>query len=195
MSQNLEIEFKNMINEDEFNQLKTYLSLSDKDFILQQNDYFDTRGFALKQLGCALRIRKKLGLFEFTLKEPQPIGLLETNEALSNEQVSKLLQNQEFPKGSISQRIHDLNIDSNSIVYFGTLQTLRAEVPYQGGLLVLDKSSYLGKTDYELEYEVEDPISGEQHFLQLLKKHAIPIRKSENKVARFYSEKKQQFNF
>ena len=67
MSQNIEIEFKNMLTEDEFHKFLTHFQITSTDFFKQENHYFDTKDFALKEHGCALRIREKKDRFEMTL--------------------------------------------------------------------------------------------------------------------------------
>lgn len=192
MSQHVEIEIKNLLTETEFTRIKKYFQLRENDFVLQENQYFDTPDFQLKQKGCALRIRRKNGAFEFTLKEPNSIGLLETNEKLSEEKALSIVQNEGIPKGEIYSRLQALNINIPAVIYFGTLKTSRAELEYMEGLLVLDKSSYLNKEDYELEYEVNEPVIGEKYFLELLQQFQIPKRKTDNKIVRFYREKMHQ---
>jgi len=186
MSQNIEIEFKNMLEKEEFERLLTAFQLTPSDFFRQENHYFDTKDFSLKQERCALRIREKQGQYEMTLKEPHPEGLLETNEMLTPKQAQMLLNGGQLHDGIIHQQITKLGININSLHYFGTLVTERAETTYQGGLLVLDSSSYLNVKDYEVEYEVSNRETGKSIFLQLLSDNHIPIRKTENKVKRFY---------
>ena len=192
MSQNIEIEFKNMLTKEEFNQLKSHFQVKSSDFIKQENHYFDTLNFALKEKGCALRIREKKGRFEMTLKQPHPEGLLETNQILSDEQANVLLNGGQIMDGIVKAQITTLNVNTDDIQYFGSLITDRVEFPYLEGLLVLDFSSYLNVQDYEVEYEVSNRDIGESTFLNLLSKLNIPIRKSKNKVRRFYEEKKRQ---
>lgn len=192
MSQNIEIEFKNMLTKEEFNQLKSHFQVKSSDFLKQENHYFDTLDFALKGKGCALRIREKKGRFEMTLKQPHPEGLLETNQILSDEQANVLLNGGQIMDGIVKSQISTLNVNTDDIQYFGSLITDRVEFPYLVGLLVLDFSSYLNVQDYEVEYEVSNRDSGESTFLNLLSKLNIPIRKSKNKVRRFYEEKKRQ---
>lgn len=192
MSQNIEIEFKNMLTKEEFNQLKSHFQVKSSDFIKQENHYFDTLDFALKEKGCALRIREKKGRFEMTLKQPHPEGLLETNQILSDEQANVLLNGGQIMDGIVKAQITTLNVNTDDIQYFGSLITDRVEFPYLEGLLVLDFSSYLNVQDYEVEYEVSNRDIGESTFLNLLSKLNIPIRKSKNKVRRFYEEKKRQ---
>ena len=192
MSQNIEIEFKNMLTKEEFIQLKSHFQVKSSDFLKQENHYFDTLDFALKGKGCALRIREKKGRFEMTLKQPHPEGLLETNQILSDEQANVLLNGGQIMDGIVKSQISTLNVNTDDIQYFGSLITDRVEFPYLEGLLVLDFSSYLNVQDYEVEYEVSNRDSGESTFLNLLSKLNIPIRKSKNKVRRFYEEKKRQ---
>lgn len=59
MVQELEIEFKNLLTKEEFHRLADFFQLTEKDFAEQENYYFDTKYFALKKHGAALRIRKK----------------------------------------------------------------------------------------------------------------------------------------
>lgn len=192
MSQNIEIEFKNMLTKEEFIQLKSHFQVKSSDFIKQENHYFDTLDFALKEKGCALRIREKKGRFEMTLKQPHPEGLLETNQILGDEQANILLNGGQIMDGIVKTQILTLNVNTDDIQYFGSLITDRVELPYLEGLLVLDFSSYLNVQDYEVEYEVSNRDIGESTFLNLLSKLNIPIRESKNKVRRFYEEKKRQ---
>ena len=192
MSQNIEIEFKNMLTKEEFNQLKSHFRVNSSDFVKQENHYFDTLDFSLKSNRCALRIREKKGGFEMTLKQPHPEGLLETNQILSKEQAHALIHGDQILEGDVKTQILTMGVNTDAIQYFGSLQTDRVEFPYLEGLLVLDFSSYLNVQDYEVEYEVLNRDSGESTFLNLLSELNIPIRKSKNKVKRFYEEKKRQ---
>lgn len=49
MENHLEIEFKNVLTKDEFIRLQQFLGITENDFFLQVNDYFDTDDFALKK--------------------------------------------------------------------------------------------------------------------------------------------------
>ncbi|WHZ04546.1 CYTH domain-containing protein [Neobacillus sp. YX16] len=189
MSETIEIEFKNLLTKVEYENLLKTFNVKEKDIVMQSNHYFDTPEFALKNLGSALRIREKKNNFELTLKQPAAVGLLETTQLLSANEFKAAIQQQIFPKGIVQERIEQLKIAFNKIVYFGSLTTKRAEFPYKEGLLVLDHSFYLNKEDYEIEYEVEDFQSGQLVFQGLLKQYEIPIRKTQNKIARFYQQK------
>ncbi|PFA66389.1 CYTH domain-containing protein [Bacillus sp. AFS015802] len=192
MTQEIEIEFKNLVTEDEFIRLTSHFHIKEVDFISQDNHYFDTSDYRLKEKQSALRIREKNGGYTLTLKTPLNEDLLETNQTLSKQEAHSLLHEGTFPQGEVSDALESLSIPRASLQHFGTLSTSRAEIDYRDGLLVFDKSSYLQKEDYELEYEVKERTSGEAIFLELLKEHHIPLRKTENKIKRFYLEKLKQ---
>ncbi|KKI93632.1 hypothetical protein WQ54_03210 [Bacillus sp. SA1-12] len=189
MSQEIEIEFKNLLTEAEFNKLKMEFQIMDDEFFFQENHYFDTPHFSLKELGAALRIRKKQENYVITLKEPASIGLLETHQLITKQGADEMISTGKLINGQISDRLVFLGVDAKTITYFGTLSTLRAEKKYQNGLIVLDHSQYLTVEDYELEYEVQDEELGKAEFLQLLNNVNIPIRETKNKIRRFYEQK------
>ncbi|MBN8199146.1 CYTH domain-containing protein [Bacillus sp. NTK034] len=191
-NKNIEIEFKNMLTSEEFSSLIDFFYLRSEDFSEQENHYFDTPDFLLKSKGSALRIRQKNGSFELTLKQPHPEGLLETNENITESEAAEMIQTGKIPKEQIIISIEKLGIKTDRLQYFGTLATKRAEKEYMKGLAVLDHSSYLNKEDFELEYEVDNRNEGELTFLNLLKQLNIPVRKTENKIKRFYNEKYRQ---
>ncbi|EKN68828.1 hypothetical protein BABA_12276 [Neobacillus bataviensis LMG 21833] len=192
MSQNIEIEFKNMLTHIEYERLLKAFNIDKSQIFSQENHYFDTVDFALKSTGAALRIRKKADAFEMTLKQPAAVGLLETNQKISENQACNSIKLGKLPSGEIQQLIEDQKISFSKIQYFGLLTTNRAEVEYKNGLLVLDHSSYLTKEDYELEYEVENYSEGLKVFKELLAQFMIPERKTDNKIRRFYQQKYSQ---
>ncbi|MCR8849065.1 CYTH domain-containing protein [Rossellomorea sp. SC111] len=189
MAQEIEIEFKNLVTEEEFTRLTSHFHINKEDFISQDNHYFDTPDYQLKEKQSALRIREKNGRYMLTLKTPLKEDLLETNQSLSKNQSDSLLREGLFPEGEVRDVLTSLSIPYGSLQHFGTLSTSRAEIPYRNGLLVFDQSSYLQKKDYELEYEVKERTSGEAIFLELLEQHKIPLRQTDNKIKRFYLEK------
>ena len=87
MSQELEIEFKNMLTKKEFEKIKSYYQFSSEQFVIQKNHYYDTPSFSLKEKGAALRIREKQQRFVLTLKEPAPVGLMETHQVLAEKKL------------------------------------------------------------------------------------------------------------
>ena len=140
----------------------------------------------LKNQASALRIREKNESFELTLKQPAPQGKLESNQAISYKEAEAFLNERLFPAGAVQEIIKQAGLNPQTFTCFGTLRTARAEVSYLGGLIVLDHSFYVGKEDYELEYEVEDAQVGQMIFMELLETLEIPLQKTENKVKRFF---------
>jgi uncharacterized protein YjbK len=192
LSQEVEIEFKNLLTKEEYFSLLDYFKINESLFTFQENHYFDTNNFALKDRQSALRIRSKQGAYTLTLKTPLEEGLLETNQTLQKEEAEALLNDGIFPFGEVNDRLQSLGIPTKQLHYFGTLTTKRAEIEYKNGLLVFDASFYMNVEDYELEYEVKDYNAGQKRFLSLLEERNIPTRKTENKVKRFYNAKLRQ---
>ncbi|ETI66776.1 CYTH domain-containing protein [Neobacillus vireti] len=194
MSQNIEIEFKNMLTKEEYERFLLEFNIDKSQIFSQENHYFDTPDFTLKELGSALRIRKKQRSFEMTLKQPAAVGILETNQTLSYKEAEQAIHSRKLPAGLIQNLLKKENVNFSTIEYFGSLSTNRVELAYKNGLLVLDQSFYLNKEDFELEYEVENYQEGKRVFLELLNQFQIPERKTDNKIRRFYHQKYKQQN-
>lgn len=190
MTQNLEIEFKNMLTTREYSELLQFFHIDQAAIFEQVNHYFDTPDFLLKKMGSALRIRQKEESWEMTLKQPCQDGLLETNQELSPSSAQRAITTSRLPEGEIQQITSEqLNIPFSQLEYFGSLTTKRAEIKTADGLFVLDYSSYLNTEDYELEYEVDDYQRGQALFQAFLAQHDIPKRATQNKIQRFYQRK------
>ncbi|KFZ43852.1 CYTH domain-containing protein [Anoxybacillus flavithermus] len=189
MKHELEIEFKNMLTAEEFARFTRAFAVRDEEWDVQQNYYFDTPDFQLKQQKSALRIRFKNGTYTLTLKQPYEDGLLETHEPLTNETATALISGATSLQGDMANILQSLHIDPTAIVCFGALTTRRVERPYQNGTLVLDYSEYMNVADYEIEYEASDRAEGEKTFTHLLESLHIPKRKTKNKIERFYEAK------
>ncbi|GEK31987.1 adenylate cyclase [Kurthia zopfii] len=187
MSQEIEIEFKNMLTKEEFETLIEHFQIEESQFHIQHNHYFDTVDQQLRQLKSGLRIRQLENYNELTLKEPaKGIALTETTDRLSDEQVqSILIEGTPIPALEVEGRLHALEVSLNELQRIGTLSTTRAEINYNGGLLVFDHSLYADQEDYELEYEVVDEEEGKKIFFALLNELAIPVRPAQKKLARF----------
>ncbi|MEH7073741.1 CYTH domain-containing protein [Neobacillus drentensis] len=192
MTQNIEIEFKNMLTKSEYENLLKVFKIEEHQIFKQVNHYFDTPDFALKNQESALRIRKKDGYYEMTLKQPAPIGLLETNQHISENEAQMAIEFGKLPPGIILNLIEESKIIYSTIEYFGSLTTKRVEFLYQNGLLVFDHSIYLNTEDYELEYEAQNYQDGEKVFLDILRQCNIPQRGTKNKILRFYNRKYEQ---
>lgn len=190
VTKEIEIEAKNLVTEQQFHLICEQFSLTASDFKTQVNYYFDTKDYSLKKKRTALRIRKKDNSFELTLKQPNEVGLLETNEPLSEEEAKLMIHEQILPNGEVNKIIQSL-INNERLYLIGELVTERAEIAYKNGTLVFDKSTYLNKTDYELEFEGEDEEEVENIFSELLQKYNIERLPAKNKIARLFDYQKE----
>lgn len=185
MSKELEIEFKNMLEKEEYEKLALHYGFSESDAKTQENFYFDTPDFQLKNLKCALRIRKKHDGYECTLKTPAAHGHFEITDALTAEQASAMIEGHTFEAPEVRAALAELTVSPDALQLIGALTTHRMELGTEEGLLVLDHSVYAGTEDYEIEFEVKEAAAGEKHFYDLLESHSIPVRHANKKIARF----------
>lgn len=185
MVKELEIEYKNMLEQQEYEQLLAFFQRSEEEAQKQVNHYFDTPGFELKNQRCALRIREKSNSFECTLKIPAPEGNFEITDVLSAVEAQQIMDGLSFPAPDVQQALKDLDVAPADLVHIGTLATHRIEFSFESGLLVLDRSEYMNITDFEVEFEVTDAALGQQQFLDFLKQQHIPLRPADKKIARF----------
>ncbi|RNF38482.1 CYTH domain-containing protein [Planococcus salinus] len=185
MPKEIEIEFKNMLTKSEYEQLLSFFNFTREEAITQQNLYFDTAEFQLKEMESALRIRQKDNHYECTLKTPAPEGKLEITDSLTALQAKEMSEGISFPATEVNAFLEEKGVNWRTLRHIGTLTTHRIEFEYQQGLLVFDHSEYLGKEDYEVEYEVTDAAAGRRLFLEFLQQHNIPVRQADKKIARF----------
>jgi uncharacterized protein YjbK len=189
--QEIEIEFKNLLTKNEFHTLCSAFKMTDSDFIEQDNHYFDTPDFILKEHQCALRIRVKQGKSTLTLKQPNEKGHLETHQTLTAIEREQMLRGLSFIDGQVKQILQEEGIPISKIKHLGTLTTKRAEINYHNGTLVFDHSRYFNKEDFEVEYEVSNEDAGLRQFEKLLHHFSIEKRTTPNKIRRFFKEKQR----
>lgn len=193
LSEALEIEFKNIVSKEDFHAITAFFSISEEDFHLQKNHYFDTNTFALKNSGCALRIRKKANQFELTFKQPVEAGVLETNQMISEREAAAMIKNGYLPSGEVQELLTARTQAIDCVEFLGSLTTKRAEMPYKDGTLMFDHSFYLKKEDFEIEYEVNDVQRGKEVFLDLLTQLEIPLCPAVSKPLRFWRAKQANY--
>ncbi|GAF66863.1 hypothetical protein BTS2_3768 [Bacillus sp. TS-2] len=188
MTEEIEIEEKSLLSKDGFEILVEKWQLSNKDFILQENHYFDTTDMILKNHHTALRVRFKNDTYQLTLKQPHPDGLLETHQPLNLPQFNELKKEGKLPPGEVLEQLNKLSTDTWHFHYLGMLKTYRAELSYNQGLLCFDKSIYAGVEDYEIEFEGYS----REHAIHTLENllHSIGLKplKTKNKIQRFYEQ-------
>ncbi|AHI55467.1 CYTH domain-containing protein [Listeria ivanovii] len=187
MVKELEIEFRNLLTQEEYTRLIDAFHIKEDDYFEQTNYYLDTAEFGLKERQSALRIRKLETQYQLTLKTPEARGLMETTQILGADQATAILYGANIPVGPVRDTLKEIGINHEDLKLFGSLKTIRAEKDYKKGLLVLDKNFYGTISDFDLEYEVADYDKGKEIFTKLLKDYQITDQPAENKVARFYN--------
>lgn len=186
LSQEIEIEFKNLLIKKEFEHLLTHLPFP-KEGQKQTNHYFETNDFSLRKSGSALRIREKNNSYTLTLKQPYSTGILETHATLTKKEALNWISGQIIKKEQIDKQLKKLNININKMEYYGSLTTTRHETKYKDVLIVLDYSIYNGQSDYEFELEASNEKTGLEIFNNILNDHQIEKKTTPNKIHRFFT--------
>ena len=193
LNQNLEIEFKNELTEEEYFLLvkKEFEGLShSKHMTFQTNYYFDTISQLLKKQSSVLRIRVTEANNELTFKVPAQGFLMETNYTLTDDQVTEILQSRSLQLSSYipsTLSIPALEHISKDTVFklWNQFQTKRLEKQVGEHLIVLDQTTFQnGIVDYELEVEATEAESGRLFMNTLLDNYGISLRRSLPKIAR-----------
>ncbi|MEK5230860.1 CYTH domain-containing protein [Lysinibacillus sp. FSL K6-0232] len=186
MTQEIEIEFKNLLTKQQYEQLLQAFHINTNTIHRQINHYFDTPTQTLKNLQSGLRIRQISHYYECTLKEKNAEHAhLETTDELTAEQAQKMLNGKGFYAQEVAKRLALHNVPLEQLDVFGSLTTDRVEIPYKEGLLVFDHSYYLQCDDYEVEYETNDAIKGKAIFEEFLQLYGIQKQATAKKIARF----------
>lgn len=189
--QEIEIERKTLLTKEEFARLEKALPFPEK-AVVQVNHYFETENFALKEKGAALRIRTRNGKYFLTLKEPHTLGLLETHDILTETECNAWLQGIHFPGNNVLIRLKKLAIDVHHLRYFGALTTERKTFSDGPITYMLDKSHYLGVTDYELEIEAQTNEQANEALHRIITTYGIAEKVAAPKVKRFFLALKEQ---
>ena len=183
MSNAIEIEAKVLLSKEDYQTLIKMFPQASR--YVQTNYYIDSDDRILLKEGIALRIREKKGLYELTLKTPLSQGLLEKNLPISIDELAALRDDGIFPKGDIERFLKMLDIDISTLKILTFLSTERIDVPYESGLLSLDRNTYSGKVDYEVEFEYNNMADAERILGELLEKAGIKFEwNKESKIHR-----------
>ncbi len=154
MATNIEIEAKVLISESDYKRAIAYYSKFEGKHRTQTNYYIDTDDLTLKHYGIGLRIRDK-GYFTLALKAPMSEGLLEKKESITNEQYLAYKNDHIFPTGAIQNFLLMLGINIDELHIQTSLVTERFQIKNEeeNTIFSIDKNTYNGITDYELEME------------------------------------------
>lgn len=171
MSNAIEIEAKALVSKADYEKLA--LKYMKYGVYTQTNHYIDSTDDILSKEKLALRIREKKNVFEMTLKVPLSQGLLEKNCSWTKETFKDFRDKGIFPDGDIKKMLTMLDIDTSKLGIITSLVTDRIDVPYENGKLSIDKNSYCGVTDYEIELEHNNETDAVKYLEQFLKENNV----------------------
>jgi uncharacterized protein YjbK len=183
MKTNLEIEYKALINEQEYKYVLSHFNPSVR--INQTNHYYQSYNVFNRKI--AARIRQIDDRFELTFKLRQAKGKLEVNFDVPSNSVEHF----NLPEVQTFLKEHHFFQIWN---YIGELHTLRYVVQDNYGELCIDHNTYLDQEDYELEYEVNteyNPLAFSR-FVEILNQFSIKNEKAKAKFHRFILAKSNQ---
>ena len=170
---NVEIEYKVLVNKEDFNKLDKIFEHTNGKMYIQENTYFETPSFLLKSNHLSLRIRhiENRKCYVATLKEKIKDGHNEYEYEVNDNNKNS------FPK-EILDVLSKYNINIEEVSEIAKLKTIRKEYQYENGLLCLDHNFYYGKEDFEIEFECNDLEYGKQIVNKLLNELNIVFEKS-----------------
>lgn len=144
----IESEFKVMLTEEQYSSVHSMYGW-DKE-IEQTNFYYDTAGLSLIGSHITCRVRRIDGVHYLQMKLP-------TDVAYSRIELEQEL-GAELPRELSADVLNALSgrSDMPDVKLLGGLTTYRSVKKLDGAEIDLDKSSYFGRTDYELEIEFTD---------------------------------------
>ncbi|MDF9866956.1 uncharacterized protein YjbK [Bacilli bacterium PM5-3] len=181
MKEEIEIEYKQLLLESEYNKIKNDILKQEHKIIEHENFYFETKTKDLKKRKQALRIRVSQNYIEICLKTQRENDLLENNILISKNEFDSIYQDNTL--------IYNYDLDLPKGLYLiGSLKTNRIEHVIRDGLICLDMSTYNNKKDYEIEFEAND-YNKEQAFINYLDSFAIKYKPNhKSKIQRFSEE-------
>jgi len=183
MQKSADVEFKSLLTETEYNKLLDFFVNVKSDF--QTNHYFDTRRFSLKALNASLRVRQRES-YELTFKRKKGYSTEFKSIAITEEEFKQFKETGVIPQEAFANDMANL-IKDQKLVNFLSLSTLRYYVPYGNGILNIDKSEYVGITDYEIEYTSRNYHQGKADFIKIISEFEIQYKKSDKKIKRAYN--------
>jgi uncharacterized protein YjbK len=171
MQQNLEIEVKSLVNEEQFKVICEYFKVNSDEFKVQTNHYFDTiNQKILKIHHSALRIREVSDKYLLTFKVKQINGINELEYQIDKETFKQLIDGTVSLKGHFDEIFKNFKIKPEDVIYISSLTTKRFSLPYLNGEIFLDINYYNNKCDYEIEYETSSYDYGNNVLTELFSK-------------------------
>lgn len=172
----LEIEFKTLLSEAQFNQMME--SFKHAKVIKQINHYYQ---YSDSSVYISCRIRTIEHTHTLTFKQDHPEGRLETDFQDVDENA--------FERADVKEFLNK-NLLTKYFKPIGSLLTYRKLIKEDHLEICIDENHYLGKVDYELEVEsIDSPTMTEQRFNELCERFDIKDKVSISKYKRFLNQK------
>lgn len=173
MSNAIEIEAKALVRSEDYKKLAKAFRGNPR--YVQTNHYIDTEDRLLAKEGLAIRIREKGPNYELTLKTPFRKGFSRrTSRSLATNSPSSATSANSRRRTSPVSSCR-LDVDVTKLKILTSLKTERIDVEYQGGLLSLDRNTYSGRIDYEIEFEYNSMVGAQKIMTDLFAEHDIPL--------------------
>ena len=181
--QNAEAEFKSLLTEEEYNYLIKQFPNAKTD--LQTNHYFDTPRFSLKALDASLRVRERND-FSMTYKRQKGYSIDVKTCDITREDFDKIRETGVVHIEEIANDLANV-IKDQKVFNFLSLSTFRTYLPYEDGVLNIDRSEYCGIVDYEIEYSSRSYHQGKDTFVKFINDYGIKYKKSDKKIKRAFN--------
>ncbi len=179
IKEELEIEFKSLLTEKEFDILVKDFKLEDK-FFEQHNYYFDNEDNFILNNNSAFRIRLVNNKYKMTYKAANTENsVIERSIDLDQELAMHYLE--------FGYCDDAMNMGIPKLSHMNTLTTHRASFQIDGGEIFIDKSFYSNVIDYEIEFECDNEETGLNTFKSFLNEHSIEYKASQPKMLRAFS--------
>lgn len=170
---NIEIEYKVLINKNDFNKLEQILNEYEHYEKIQINYYYDTKNNNLKNKGLSLRIRHLIleNTYLVTLKEKIKDGHIEYEQYINSLEIKNI-------SNEILNILIKNNIELTNLQIMAFLKTIRKEFHFDDKLLCLDHNYYYNNEDYEIECEAKSLLIASNFIKTLLEKNNIKYKEN-----------------
>lgn len=186
MSKIIEQEYKTLISQDQYKEIKAFLKDNyPTQTIIQHNAYYDRPDQALKEAKAAFRLRNFSNSSEWTLKQARTeLESLEISQANPSPlEVKTEIPAQAIQETAILQFFQDHAIKLEDLRLTYQMLTKRLVVQLDQAEICLDLTQFGNFEDYELELEFSSD-SGAKIWNNLLKQFRIRPQVPQKKIAR-----------
>ena len=183
MAKNLEIEYKNILSQAEYQELFNHYNFAETAPLTQENIYFDTADGELRKRHIGLRVRITDAYVHLTMKQPvKDHQKLETTEKLSLIDGESIKESGKLSHGGeVADFLATIDMALDDLVIIGRFKTIRHQQVIEGQDMVLDHCFFQDYEDYELEVETSNPETG-LLFIKIYCKISIPQRPIKQKM-------------